>query len=76
MLGIAAADESVTGYKNASEVVEALGKNQEVIYSPIPENTVIYDKLYAEYKLLHEYFGKGGNDVMKRLNAIRDAQNK
>jgi len=76
MLGIVAADESVTGYKNASQVVETLGKINEEVYSPIPERAAVYDKLYAEYKQLHEYFGKGGNDVMKRLNAIRDEQNK
>jgi L-ribulokinase len=31
----------------------------------------VYDGLYAEYRLLHDYFGRGGNDVMKRLRAIR-----
>ena len=30
-----------------------------------------YDKLYAEYNRLHDYFGRGGSDVMKRLKAIR-----
>ena len=37
----------------------------------IKENSDIYDKLYAEYKILHDYFGQGGNDVMKRLKAIK-----
>ena len=27
-------------------------------------------RLYAEYRLLHDYFGRGGNDVMKRLQAL------
>jgi len=27
----------------------------------------LYDALYAEYVALHDYFGRGGNDVMKRL---------
>ena len=30
----------------------------------------IYNKLYAEYKTLHDYFGRGENDVMKRLKKI------
>ena len=30
-----------------------------------------YDRLYAEYMLLHDYFGRGGNDVMHRLTALR-----
>ena len=28
-------------------------------------------RLYAEYKQLHDHFGRGGSDVMKRLKAIR-----
>ena len=27
---------------------------------------------YQEYKTLHKYFGTGENDVMKRLNKIRE----
>ena len=40
-------------------------------YVPIPENKAVYDKLYAEYVTLHDYFGRGANDVMKRLKALR-----
>ncbi len=36
-------------------------------YRPVPENSIAYDKLFEEYKTLHDYFGRGGNDVMKRL---------
>jgi len=36
-----------------------------------PEHTAVYDALYAEYKKLHDYFGRGENDVMKRLKGIR-----
>lgn len=39
-------------------------------YNPIPENVALYDALYREYKLLHDYFGKGGNAVMDRLYDI------
>ena len=28
--------------------------------------------LYAEYLLLHDYFGRGGNEVMHRLRGVRD----
>ena len=74
VLGIAAAKEEVTGYKDANEVAQALGKVHEKVYTPNPENTAVYDKLYEEYVTLHEYFGKGANDVMKRLNNIREEQ--
>ncbi|NJN83652.1 MAG: hypothetical protein HC802_16135, partial [Caldilineaceae bacterium] len=47
------------------------GGLQEAVYRPIPENVAIYDRLYAEYKKLYDYFGRGENDVMKRLRELR-----
>jgi L-ribulokinase len=38
---------------------------------PDEERAAVYDALYAEYLLLHDYFGRGGNDVLHRLRAIR-----
>lgn len=72
ILGIAAASEQVTGYKDANEIAQKIGQVEDTVFSPNPDNTEVYDKLYAEYKTLHEYFGKGANDVMKRLNKIRE----
>ena len=43
-------------------------------YVPNAENGKIYDELYSEYRRLHDYFGRGENDVMKRLKAIRARQ--
>ena len=40
-------------------------------YLPIASNVCVYDRLYEEYRLLHDYFGRGGNDVMKRLAEIQ-----
>lgn len=71
MLGIAAAPAEITGYQGITDVVERLGKRKEQAYIPKQENEVVYDQLYQEYKTLTEYFGKGGNDVMKRLNKMR-----
>jgi len=50
-----------------------MGKLKEEVYRPKPENSVVYDKLYAEYNILHDYFGRGVNDVMKRLKDIKKA---
>ena len=41
--------------------------------SRIPESVAAYDELYAEYLTLHDYFGRGANDVMHRLKARRRA---
>ena len=47
----------------------------DLVYHPNPEASAVYDKLFAEYQLLHDYFGRGGNDVMMRLRDIAaDAQ--
>ena len=42
-----------------------------VIYRPDPQRSQIYSQLYREYLLLHDYFGRGANPVMKRLKAIQ-----
>lgn len=72
ILGIAAAGEEVSGYKDANEAAEKLGKVNEELYIPDSYNVEVYNRLYDEYKELHKYFGKGFNDVMKRLNTIRE----
>ena len=51
---------------------EKMGKLKEEVVAPIPENQAVYDRLYAESKTLYSYFGRGANDVMKRLKKIRN----
>ena len=41
--------------------------------SRIRSDVAAYDELYAEYLTLHDYFGRGANDVMHRLKARRRA---
>jgi L-ribulokinase len=48
-----------------------MAKVKEEYYKPNPQNAEIYKKLYDEYKKLHDYFGRGTNDVMKRLKKIK-----
>lgn len=59
------------GYDTVFEAANAMGKVLDKVYLPIKENSDIYDKLFEEYKILHDYFGRGENDVMKRLKAIK-----
>jgi len=47
-----------------------MGKVLPNVYVPDPEAADAYDALYAEYRLLHDYFGRGQNDVLHRLRAI------
>ncbi|MDR1509075.1 MAG: ribulokinase [Synergistaceae bacterium] len=59
------------GYDDILTAARAMGKLKDVVYEPIAENADMYDKLYAEYVILHDYFGRGANDVMKRLKSIK-----
>ena len=71
ILGVAAASSEVTGYDGLVEVTERLGKKGEITFCPNLVNVEVYKRLYEEYITLYKYFGKGTNDVMKRLNQIR-----
>lgn len=76
MFGAVAAGKEKGGYDSITDAAKVMGKVKEKYYKPIPENVKAYDKLYAEYKLLHDYFGRGGNDVMKRLKKIKEESKK
>jgi L-ribulokinase len=52
---------------------KAMGSRVRGVYQPDPERAAAYDELYAEYLTLHDYFGRGANDVMHRLKARRRA---
>ena len=58
-------------YPDIHAAAAAMGKLKDEIVTPVLENQAMYDKLFAEYKLLYDYFGRGSNDVMKRLKAIK-----
>jgi L-ribulokinase len=51
------------------EAAAAMGSVRRGVYQPIPENVEAYERLFTEYTRLHDYFGRGGNDVMHRLRA-------
>ncbi|MDD3766247.1 MAG: ribulokinase [Eubacteriales bacterium] len=73
MFGAVAAGSKAGGYDDIQSAACAMAKVKDVIYKPIKENVKAYEKLYEEYKILHDYFGKTGNEVMKRLKAIRES---
>ena len=60
-------------YPNIQAAAEKMASPTDRIVTPIAENTAIYDQLYAEYVTLHDYFGRGENDVMKRLKKLRNS---
>ncbi|MCC3376127.1 ribulokinase [Cohnella sp. REN36] len=72
MFGAVAAGSAKGGYDNVVEAAKAMARVREETFKPIPENVAVYERLYAEYRALHDYFGRGANDVMKRLRTLKD----
>jgi L-ribulokinase len=58
-------------YPDVRAAAEKMGKLNRAVYTPNSEAADAYDALYAEYTLLHDYFGQGGNDVMHRLKKMK-----
>ncbi len=72
MFGAVAAGASAGGYDNIQEAAVKMAGLKDLVFKPIPQNTDTYDLLYEEYKKLHDYFGLGGNNIMKRLKSIKN----
>jgi L-ribulokinase len=73
MFGAVAAGSALGGYDSIVDAAQKMARVRKETYKPIPANVAVYEKLYQEYTLLHDYFGRGGNDVMKRLKTMKDA---
>ena len=71
MFGAVAAGKEAGGYASIFDAAKTMAKLQDEYYQPDMSNKAIYDKLFAEYQTLHDYFGRGTNDVMKRLKALK-----
>src|SRR6056297_2386639 len=71
MHGAVAAGIKNGGYDNINQAIQNMAHLKDKQYYPQKENVKIYNKLYKEYERLHDYFGRGENDVMKRLKDIK-----
>ncbi|MHA7263092.1 ribulokinase [Arthrobacter sp. TMN-37] len=58
-------------YADIAAAAAAMGRLHRAAYLPDSARAEAYTALYAEYRELHDYFGRGGNNVMRRLKAIR-----
>jgi L-ribulokinase len=59
-------------YPDVPDAAKAMGKVERNVYLPDAARADAYDALYAEYRELHDYFGRGANDVLHRLRRIRN----
>jgi L-ribulokinase len=71
MHGAVAAGKANGGFDTIAEASQQMAGLRQQHYKPDPANKQVYDQLYAEYRTLHDYFGRGTNDVMKRLKALK-----
>src|SRR5436190_2418753 len=63
-------------YPDVPAAAAAMGSHRPAVYTPDPASADVYDDLYAEYVTLHDYFGRGANEVLHRLRAMRDRANR
>ena len=66
-----AAGAEAGGYDTIQDASATMAHLKDESYTPVPANRAAYDRIYAEYVALHDYFGRGSNDVMKRLKALK-----
>ena len=66
-----AAGEAGGGYDTIEDAAARMAGIRDRLYKPNHAAHEVYEKLYAEYNTLHEYFGRGAGDVMKRLKALK-----
>jgi L-ribulokinase len=62
-------------YPDIAAAAVAMGRVSDVVTTPDPAAMAIYDALYADYRILHDFFGRAdateAGGVMKRLRALR-----
>ena len=71
MFGALAAGSARGGYDDIARAAAQMAGLKREVYRPDRANHRIYRELFKEYTLLHDHFGRGGDDVMKRLKGLR-----
>jgi L-ribulokinase len=71
MFGAVAAGAAAGGYDSILDAAQKMARLKQQTFKPRPPAQKVYDQLYQDYLGLHDYFGRGGNDVMKRLKHLK-----
>lgn len=71
MFGAVAAGAQAGGYDSIYDAAKNMARMKKHKIQPQKNNAEKYDILYQEYKRLHDYFGRGENQVMKKLKKLR-----
>ncbi len=70
IFGALAAGKARGGYDSLAAAAKAMGGVKKLVFTPNRGVEETYDTLFAEYRELHDYFGRK-NAVMKRLRSMR-----
>ncbi len=70
MYASVAAGSQKGGYDTLEQAVSVMSRLLDRVYSPDEKNHKIYNKIYEQYKIVHDAFGLQ-NNVMYRLKEIR-----
>lgn len=60
-------------YPDIHAAAAAMGSVHQDAYRPSQRAAAAYAGLFAEYRALHDHFGRGGTKMLHRLRAIRNA---
>jgi L-ribulokinase len=71
MFGAVAAGSARGGYASIYDAAQRMACLKKETFRPSAANQAVYERLYREYKALYDEFGRGANDVMKRLKKIK-----
>jgi len=71
MFAAVVAGPEAGGYATLAEAATYMARVKEETVKPIPAHVNVYDQLYAEYKRLHDLFGKDAGSAMKRVRELR-----
>ncbi|MGZ6963747.1 MAG: ribulokinase, partial [Acidimicrobiia bacterium] len=67
MFGAVAAGE----HESIGDASRSMAHLSGTFYAPQADHRDAYDVLYGEYLRLHDLFGRGGDDVMRRLKRLQ-----
>ncbi|XVU28495.1 ribulokinase [Actinoplanes sp. CA-054009] len=59
-------------YPDVATAAATMGRVEKAVFTPDPASADVYDRLFAEYTKLHDYFGRGENKVLHRLRDLRN----
>jgi L-ribulokinase len=71
MFAAVAAGPPAGGYASIEEAAQHMARLREDAFLPNAAHKPMYDQLYTEYVRLHDFFGRGGEPVMKTLKRLR-----